>query len=259
MKITQEKLPASRIALEIEIPAEKSKATYEKTVKELQKTSNIPGFRKGKVPRPILLQRLGHQRIKAAVLDELIQESLKEAIAQESIDSIGNYRVETDFEDLINNYQPHNAVTFKATLDIPPEVNLTQYQGFSTKAEEVPYNPQEVEDLLNDRRNRLATLVPIEDRPAQMGDLAVVDFEGRTPPTNEGEEGEIIEGTVAQESQIELSEGKFIPGFIEGIVGMNLGETKTLNLSFPEDYFQKDLASKLSMQLKRLLLALAVA
>jgi len=244
MKITQEKLPGSQLGLEIEIPAEKSKAIYEKTVKELQKTSNIPGFRKGKVPRPILLQRLGHQRIKATVLDELIQDSLKSAIEQESINNLGNYRLVTDFEDLINNYQPDNAVTFKATVDIPPEVNLTQYQGFSIKAEEVPYNPQEVEDLLNDRRNRLATLVPIEDRPAQMGDLAVVDFEGRTPPTNEGEEGKIIEGTVAQESQVELSEGKFIPGFIEGIVGMNLGETRTLNLSFPEEYFQKDLAGQ---------------
>lgn len=244
MKITQEKLPGSQLGLEIEIPAEKSKATYEKTVKELQKTSNIPGFRKGKVPRPILLQRLGHQRIKATVLDELIQESLQNAIAQESINNLGNYRLVTDFEDLINNYQPDNAVTFKATLDVPPEVNLTQYQGFTIKAEEVPYNPQEVDDLLNDRRNRLATLVPIEDRPAQMGDLAVVDFEGRKPPVNEGEEGEIIEGTVAQESSVELSEGKFIPGFIEGIVGMNLGETRTLNLSFPEDYFQKDLAGQ---------------
>lgn len=244
MKITQEKLPASQIGLEIEIPADKSKTTYDKTIKEIAKNTNIPGFRKGKVPRPILLQRIGHQRIKAQVLDELIKNSFKEAVEQESINILGNYELRSNFEELVNNYQPGEVITFQATVDVPPEVNLTQYQGLAVKAEEVAYNPESVNKLLDERRNRLATLVPIEDRPAQIGDVAILDFEGRKPPANEGEEGELIEGTKAEESEVELSEGKFISGFVEGIVGMNLGETRILNLTFPEDYFDKNLAGQ---------------
>lgn len=243
MKITQEKLPASQIGLEIEIPAETSKNTYEKVIKEITKTTNIAGFRKGKVPRPILLQRIGSERIKAAVLEELIQNSLEEAIKQESIETLGNYKLRSDFEALINTYKPGEAFTFQAAVDVPPEVTLGQYQGLQVKAEEVVYNEEDVNRLIDERREKLATLIPVENRPAQMGDLVVIDFEGRKP-TDSGEEGEIIPGTEAKEYQVELSEGKFIAGFIEGIVGMNIDETKKLSLTFPEDYHQKDLAGQ---------------
>lgn len=243
MKITQEKLPASQIGLEIEIPAETSKNKYEKVIKEIAKTTNIPGFRKGKVPRPILLQRIGSERIKAAVLEELIQDSLEEAIKQESIEALGNYKLRSDFEELINSYKPGEVFTFLAAVDVPPEVTLGQYQGLQVKAEEVVYNEEDVNKLINERREKLATLIPVENRPAQMGDLAVIDFEGRKP-TETGEEGEIIPGTEAKEYQVELSEGKFITGFVEGVVGMNVDETKKLNLTFPDEYHEKDLAGQ---------------
>ncbi|AFZ48794.1 trigger factor [Cyanobacterium stanieri PCC 7202] len=244
MKITQEKLPASQIGLEIEIPAETSKKTYEKVITQIARTTNIPGFRQGKVPRPILLQRLGHDRIKAAVLEELIQDSLKLVIEQESINSLGNYSLRSEFEELVSNYQPGNAVVFKAAVDVPPEVTLGQYQGLKVQAEEIKYDPSAVDNLIEEQRQRLATLVPVEGRAAQMGDMAIVDFEGRKPAENEGEEGELIEGTKADEFQVELAEGKFIPGFVEGIVGMNIDDSKTLDLTFPEDYPQKDLANQ---------------
>ncbi|WP_373480109.1 trigger factor [Geminocystis sp.] len=243
MKITQEKLPASQIGLEIEIPAEISKNTYEKVVKEIAKTTNIPGFRKGKIPRPILLQRLGSQRIKGAVLEELIQESIQKAVEQESINVLGNYQLISDFEELVNNYQLDGNFTFKASVDVPPEVTLGQYQGLQVQAEEVLYNPEDVDKLIDERRQKLATLIPLENRSAQMGDVAVIDFAGRKPTEND-EEGEIIPGTEAKEYQIELAEGKFIPGFLEGVAGMNIGETKKLTLTFPEDYAQEDLAGE---------------
>jgi len=244
MKITQEKLPASQIGLEIEIPAETAKNTYEKVIKEIAKTANIPGFRKGKVPRPILLQRLGVNRIKAAVLDELIQDTFKKAIEQESINAIGNYKLRSDFEQLVESFQVGEAFTYQAAVDVPPEVNLGQYQGLTIKAEEVVYNPEDVDNLIRERQEKQATLIPVENRPAQMGDLVVIDFVGRKPGENEGEEGEVIPNTEASEYQTELKEGRFIPGFVEGIVGMNLDETKKLPLTFPEDYPQQELAGE---------------
>lgn len=243
MKVTQEKLPASKIALEIEIPADLSKNTYEKVIQELARSSNIPGFRKGKVPRPILMQRLGSARIKAAALDELINETLQEAIKQESLNAIGNYRLTSDFEDLIKQYQPGQPLNFKAEVDVPPDVILGQYTDLSVKAEEVVYDPADVDEVLENYRNRLATFVPVEDRPVQMGDIAVIDFQGRKPAP-EGEEGELLPGVEGKDYQLELKEGKFIEGFVEGIVGMNLSETKKIELRFPEDYPQQDLAGQ---------------
>ncbi len=90
MKVTQEKLPASQIGLEIEIPADIAKNTYDKVVKEIAKTTNIPGFRQGKVPRPILLQRLGSKKIKSAVLEQLVQDTYQTAVEEQEIKSIGN-------------------------------------------------------------------------------------------------------------------------------------------------------------------------
>ena len=159
-------------------------------------------------------------------MEELIQDSLKTAIEQESIESLGNYSLRSEFEELVNNYQPGNAFVFKAAVDVPPEVTLGQYQGLKVQAEEIKYDPEAVNGLIEEQRQRLATLVPVEDRAAQMGDTAIVDFEGRKPAENEGEEGELIEGTKAEEFQVELAEGKFIPGFVEGIVGMNIDESK---------------------------------
>lgn len=243
MKITQERLPASQIGLEIEIPAETSQNTYEKVVQNLARSSNIPGFRKGKVPRQVLLQRLGSQRIKAAALEEIIQTSLEAAIEQESIQSLGNYKLISNFDELIQKYEPGKPLTFSASVDIPPEAQLGDYTNLAIEAEETVYEPSEVDKFLEDRRLQKADLIPVEDRPAQMGDVAFVDFAGKL--TNEqGEEVEDIEGGQATNFEVELAEGRLIPGMVEGIVGMKPEETKKVAVTFPEDYPQENLAGK---------------
>ncbi len=241
MKVTQEKLPDSQLGLEIEISSETSRSTYEKVVQNLVRSSNIPGFRKGKVPRQILLQRIGTQRIKAAALEEMIQKSLSEALEQEAIESLGNYRLRSNFEELIEKYQPGEPLVFSAAVDIPPSVDLGDFSNLTVKAEESVYDPKQVEDFLEQRRAQQADLVPVEDRPAQMGDIAIIDFQGKL--TGAGEEQE-IEGGSATNFQVELAEDKLIPGMVEGIVGMNLEETKEVEVTFPEDYPKEDLAGK---------------
>ncbi len=243
MKVTQEKLPASQIGLEIEISAENSQNTYEKVVRNLAHSTNIPGFRKGKVPRQILIQRLGPQRIKATVLEELIQESLKQAVEQESIESLGNYKLRSNFDELIQQYKPGEPLTFSASFDVPPTPELGDYQSLKVKAEETAYDPSQVDDFLEQRRAEQGTLVPVEDRPAKMGDVAVVDYQGRFAP-GEGEESEEIPGTQATDFQMELAEGKFVEGMVEGMVGMKPEETKEISVTFPEDYAKEDLAGK---------------
>ncbi|NES86059.1 MAG: trigger factor [Moorea sp. SIO2B7] len=241
MKLTQEKLPASQIGLEIDISAENSKNTYEKVLRDLARNTPIPGFRKGKVPRQILLQRLGKSRIKAAVLEELIQKSLEQAIEQESIESLGNLKLLSNFEELVEKYKPGESLTFSASLDVPPTVEPSEYQSLNIKAEETVVEPNQIDDYLEELRVQKATLIPVEDRPSQMGDVAVVDYAGRFASDEEGGE---IPGTKATNSQVELVEGQFIEGMVEGMVGMKPEETKEVPVTFPEDYPKEDLAGK---------------
>lgn len=186
MKVTQEKLPKSQIGLEIEVPAETTQKVYEKVVQNLARSVNIPGFRRGKVPRQILLQRLGTQRIKEAALEDLVQDGLKQAIEQEAVEALGNYKLISTFDELIGQFQPGQPLTFSASVDVPPEVSLGEYGGLSIKAEETQPDPDSVDKFLEQRRAEQATLIPVESRPAQMGDVAVVDYTGRFP--GEGEE-----------------------------------------------------------------------
>ncbi len=239
MKVTQEKLPASQIGLEIEIPSETTKQTYEKVVQNLSRTANIPGFRKGKVPRQILIQRLGNVRVKAAALEELIQDGLEKALKQESIEALGNYQLITSFEELIEQFKPGEPLTYKASVDVEPEVKVTGYKEISVKAEEVKADASRVDKFLEERRSEQATLIPVEGRPAQRGDVAVVDYVLRVA----GEDTE-VEGGKATNYQIELVDGKFIPGFIEGVFGMNVGETKEVAVKFPDEYGRQDLEGK---------------
>ncbi|NET70358.1 MAG: trigger factor [Sphaerospermopsis sp. SIO1G2] len=245
MKVTQEKLEKSQIGLDIEITAEITKQKYEQVIKKLSGTVNIPGFRRGKVPRQILLQRLGVSRIKASVLEELIPEIVEEAVKQEDIAAIGQPRLLSSFDDLINNYEPGQPLTVAASVDVEPEVIINKYTGFQVQAEEIKYDSTKVDKILDEKRQQMATLIPVEGRPAQLGDVAVADFKGvLTEVKDESGEPTPISGGEATDFQIELQEDKFIPGFVAGVVGMNPGETKEVAAQFPDPYANEELAGQ---------------
>lgn len=243
MKVTQEQLPASQLGLEIEIPPEMSKQAYEKTVREYSRSINIPGFRKGKVPRQVLIQKLGANRIKMAVLEEVIEQGLQKALDQEKIEALGNFQLRSKIEELAASFEPGNSFVFSAAVDVPPTVEVKGYQNLSVKAEEIKYDPAKVDEVLEDYRNRIATLVPVEDRPAQMGDVVLVDFKGMYFPA-EAETPVEVPGGSAQDFQLELKEGQFIEGFVEGVVGVKAGDTKDIDVTFPADYPQEDVAGR---------------
>jgi trigger factor len=247
MKVTQEKLPSSQIGLEIEIAPEKTKQTYEQVIKNFASNANIPGFRKGKVPRQILVQRLGASRIKAAALEEIIKDSIEQAVKEQDIQAIGQPQLRSSFEELVTNYEPGKPLTFSAAVDVEPEVQLGQYTGLHFKAEEVQPDREQVDKVLENERQQMGTLIPVEGRSAQFGDVAVVDFKGVLAASS-GEEQTAeptpIPGAQGTDFQVELQENRFIPGFVAGIVGMNPGETKEISAQFPDPYTNNDLAGK---------------
>ncbi|MCT7970336.1 trigger factor [Laspinema sp. D1] len=243
MKVTQEKLPASKLGLEIEVTPDMSQKAYEQVIQQFSRQASIPGFRKGKVPRSVLVQRMGTSRIKAAAVEDLIQNCLEKVVKDEEIPALGNFQLISSFEELVSQYQPGETLVFSVSVDVPPEVTLNDYTGLTIRAEEIKYDPAEVDQFLEERRKEQATLIPVEERAAQAEDIAIVDYVGKII-NEEGGEPQPLPGGEAENFQIELSEGRFIKGFVEGIIGLKVGETKELNVPFPEDYPNEELAGK---------------
>lgn len=246
MKVTLEKLAGSKISLGIEISPEASQNAYEKMVREAAKTVNVPGFRRGKAPRQVLIQRLGGtRRLKEFALQEVVQDSIQEAIEQEKVEPLGNYDLNPQFEELIDRYEPGKALEFAASFDVPPEVSLDadSYKAISVQAEKVEATTEQVDDRLEQLREGRATLVPVEGRPAQLGDTTIVDYQGYFIP-EEGGDRQPIEGASSQDFELELADGKFLPEIIAGLVGMDVDAEKEVNLTFPVDYPNQDLAGK---------------
>jgi trigger factor len=240
MKVTQEKLPASQIGLEIEVPAETSKKAYDKVVNNLLRTVRLPGFRPGKVPKQVLMQRFGAQSINGEALQEIIDSALKDALKQEKIEALGNYQLKTSFEDLMAQFEPGKMLKFSAAVDVQPEVKLKSSTGFKLKAEGVEPDLGKVTTTLDGYRTQVATLVPVENRALKQGDVAVVSYHGRFTPI--GGEEQDVPGGQAENFQMDVEPERFIPGFVEGMVGMQPEETRELNVDFPEDYSSPDLA-----------------
>jgi trigger factor len=238
MKVTQEKLEQSRIGLQIEVSPDQTTKYYEQAITKLSTNANIPGFRKGKIPRQVILQRVGQTQVKATAIDALLEPALNEAIKQESVPAIGNYQITSDFEELVKNYTPGQAFTFTASVDVPPAVELGTYTGLEVKAEETVYKPEFVDEFIEEKRREKATTVPVVDRAAQLEDIAVVDYTGKLS------DGTEIDGASAEDFDIELSEGKFIADLVNGIVGMKIGETRDVDVTFPEDYPREELADE---------------
>ena len=248
IKVQQEKLPGSQVSLEIEISPEQSHQAYEQVISKFMRSANIPGFRKGKVPRQVILQRFGADQLKASALEDLVQKTFEAAVKQEEIQALGNVQFQSSFDDLAAQFEPNQAIVFKVSVDVPPDVNLKQYKDFAVTAEKVDYDAAKVEEVLEEHRSANATLVPVEDRAAAAGDVTLVDFDSRFLPPEDGSASSDAanepEGESVKDFQLELVKGKFIDDLIDGIIGMQIDETKEIPVTLPQEYFQDELAGR---------------
>ncbi|SEU17968.1 trigger factor [Paenibacillus sp. NFR01] len=231
MKATWEKIEKNLGVLEVEVEAERVAAALDKAFNKVVKKANVPGFRKGKVPRVIFESRFGVESLYQDAIDILLPEAYGEAVEQTDIFPVD--RPEVDIEQ----FAKGQAFIFKAKVTVKPEVKLGQYKGL-----EVPVQKAEVtEDELNAELKRLqerhAELAVIEEEAAANGDIAVIDFEGFV-------DGEAFEGGKGERHSLELGSNSFIPGFEEQVVGMATGDFKDVEVTFPEAYHAENLAGK---------------
>ena len=234
LKVKTNSIAGSRLAIEIEIPSKQCKTSYEEALSQLSKSASLPGFRKGKVPKAVLMQQLGQKRIQASALEKLLGNAWEEVKKQESIEALSEPELVGGFETILESFDPDKSLTVTLETDIPPIPKLKITKGLNAEVEKISFNPKKVDELIEQSRKQLATLIPVEDRSSQKGDVAVVSFKGIF-----NDDKSEIEGGSSESMDIELEEGQMIPGFIDGIIGMSLGETKTVECTFPKDYSQE--------------------
>ena len=235
LKVTTESKPGSRLSVKVTVPGTRSQASYEEAINNLSRSINLPGFRKGKVPRTVLVQQLGGVRIKATALEQLIDNAWRDAIKQESLEPISQPDLSSGFDGLLESFEPGKELTFTLEADVAPTPKLKSTKGLKAEFETVAYDASRVDAMLEDSRKQLATVVPVEGRAAEKGDIAVLGFKGTY-----SDDGSEIEGGSADSMDVDLENGRMIPGFIEGVIGMKVGETKTVDCQFPDDYPKED-------------------
>jgi len=239
LKVSTSPRPNSRLAVEVALPGGRSQSSYERALEQLSRSVKLPGFRKGKVPRAVLLQQIGPLRVRATALEELVDSVFREVLEQEKIAALSRPVLEGGFEAVLERFEPGNDLSFTLELDVEPTPTLKTTKGLKAEAEAVNYDPARVDELMEQSRRQLATLVPVEGRPAASGDVVRIAFSGSFTDT-----GTAIDGGSSDGMEVELEEGRMIPGFVEGILGMALGETRTVNCTFPESYPQEDAAGR---------------
>ena len=226
-----EKLEKSQVAVTVEVTAEEFEAAVQKAYLKMRNKISVPGFRPGKAPRKMIEKLYGEGVFYSDAVDAALPDAYTQAIGSSGLDVVGYPEVE-----IVDDQIGKDGFTFKATVAVYPEVELGQYKGVSAVKEEVKVTADDVKERLNQMAEREARLVSV-DRKVKKGDTAVIDFEGF-------DNGVAFEGGTAEGQTLTLGSNQFIPGFEEQMVGMNIGEEKDLNVTFPEQYHAAELAGK---------------
>lgn len=223
MTSSLEKLSSLERKLNIVVPAAEVQAAFAKAFQGIQPHAVVKGFRKGKAPLSAVKKFFG-DRVKQDVIENIVQTHYASALDEHSLDPISYPTIEFDQIDENANF------SFSAEFEVRPEVKLAQWEHLPVKKEKLEMPPGFIDATLEDLRRSRADMVPIfEERPAQNGDIAVIDFAGMLL------DGPLENGS-AENHPLELGSNSFIPGFEEAIVGMRLGEVRDVPLTFPEAY-----------------------
>lgn len=231
MSAKWEKLENNQGVLTVEVEKEEFSAALDKAFKKVVKKVNVPGFRKGKVPRKIFEARFGVESLYQDALDIILPEAYQKAVEETGIEPVD--RPEVDIEQL----ERGQNVIFKATVTVKPDVQLGEYKGLEIPAKDFTVTDEQVEEELENVRNRQAELIVVEDGEVNEGDTVVIDFEGFI-------DGEPFEGGKGENYSLEIGSGSFIPGFEDQLIGMKKGEEKEIQVTFPEDYQVEELKGK---------------
>ena len=231
MAVKWEKTEPNVGILEIEVEQERVASALDRAFKKAAQRVNVPGFRKGKVPRRIFEARFGLETLYQDALDILLPEAYSMAVLEAKLDPVDRPVID------IVQMEAGKPLLFKATVVVKPEVVLGEYKGVTYEDKEFVVTEEVIAQELENLRKSHAELRVLEDGQAESGDLLVMDFIGYV-------DGETFEGGEAENYQLELGSGTFVPGFEEQLIGIQAGFDRELTVTFPEEYHVKFLAGK---------------
>jgi len=241
LKTTLTELGDSRVRLQVQVAPGEVEGRLERKARQLGRELKLPGFRRGKVPAPLVIQRIGRE----AVLEEAVRDTLSswysDAIASAGIVPVGDPQL--DLGELPDKGQ---ALEFSIEIGVLPTAELGDYRGLEVGRREPEVTDEQVSHEIEQMRERLARLQTAE-RPAESGDLVVVDYVGSLAADSEqtGERRwEPFAGGEGRDQLVELGTGNLIPGFEEALLGASAPETRTVALRFPDDYSNEELAGR---------------
>lgn len=231
MNVTVERV-GNDATLKITLPAEEVNKGFKKAVAKIAGQVNIPGFRKGKAPRNIIEMHYGKEAVKQEAFELVANQCYTEALEQEKLIPVSDPKV----EDSVFEENKDMELTIKVTLK--PEVKLGDYKELHVEKEAVEVTDEAVEEQVQGLRSRHAKMVEAEEGAViEKGDFAIIDFAGTV-------DGEPFSGGEGKGYPLEVGSNSFIPGFEDQLVGLKKGDSTDVDVTFPEEYFVKELAGK---------------
>ena len=234
MSVKMEKKEKNIVRLEIEVDAAKFEEGLQKSYLKNVKKFNVPGFRKGKAPRNIIERHFGVEILYEEAINIVCSEAYDKAIEENDIHPVD--RPDIDIKQIGKGQN----LVFVADVTVRPEVVLGQYKGIEVEKVQALVTEDDVEKEINKVAEKSARLITVEDRGIEKGDIADIDFEGFIDNVP-------FEGGQATDYRLEIGSGSFIAGFEEQLMGAKPGDDVEVNITFPEDYSQKELAGKAAL------------
>lgn len=231
MSLQVEKLEKNMAKLTIEVPAEELEKAMQNAYLRAKNRITIPGFRKGKAPRKMIEQMYGKGIFLEDAANALIPEQYSKALEECDLEIVSQPEID------VTQIEPGKAFIFTAEVAVKPEVTLGEYKGLEVPKSETEVTDEEIEAELKKEQEKNSRTITVEDRGAENGDIATIDFEGFV-------DGTAFEGGKGTDYPLTLGSGSFIPGFEDQLVGAKTGDHVEVNVTFPEEYQSKDLAGK---------------
>lgn len=227
---SSKKIETNTYELEVSISAEDFAAAVMRVYNKKKKSILVPGFRKGKAPKHVIETMYGKGVFYDDALESIFPKVVDEAIKEAGIEAVDNPQ-DVDIKEIGD-----NGVEMTMKITVKPEITVKQYKGLEAAKRTVSVSEEEVDEQINRMRERGATISEITDRPAKLGDIAAIDYDGSV-------DGVPFEGGKGSHD-LELGSGSFIPGFEEQVVGHSIGDEFDVNVTFPEEYHAEELSGK---------------
>jgi trigger factor len=231
MKTELTELPESRVRLDVSVEAELVEKRMSRAAKQLANEMKLPGFRKGKVPPQLVIQRIGREAVVEQAIRDSLPEWYEEAIVASGIVTVGDPKLDVD-----QLPGEGESLVFSIEVGVRPKAELGEYKGLEVGKPEAEVPEERIAEELERLREGFGSLNPVE-RAAADGDVVVIDYEGTV-------DGDAFEGGSGTDMTVELGSERLLPEFEKGLVGKSAGEEADLDVTFPEDYGAEDLAGK---------------